>query len=242
MYFREYFCSFSSKSYYILGVSHLNVLSSVPQGTVLGPLLFLVYINDITDQVSPGTLCRLFADDCLLYRPIHSLEDQLILQRDVDALQRWTELWGMRFNPKKCYIMHKNCRTRQSSINGHLSGLINAGIYPGVSREICSIEHQILPSIGPSWQSVGTSDTSHHGIVMEADDFSYSSLRAETPPPMINSPPLLRTSLILVRRQLQFPGERSKRYPVQHPNHRCQQGRRRRPHWRPEAPSHLGER
>ena len=84
----------------------INVLSGVPQGTVLGPLLFLVYINDITDQVSPGTLCRLFADDCLLYRPIHSLEDQLILQRDLDALQRWTELWGMRFNPKKCYIMH----------------------------------------------------------------------------------------------------------------------------------------
>ena len=83
----------------------INVLSGVPQGTVLGPLLFLVYINDITDQVSPCTLCRLFADDCLLW-PIHSLEDQLILQRDLDALQRWTELWGMRFNPKKCYIMH----------------------------------------------------------------------------------------------------------------------------------------
>ena len=43
---------------------------------------------------------------CVLYRPIHSLEDQLILQCDLDALQRWTELWGMRFNPKKCYIMH----------------------------------------------------------------------------------------------------------------------------------------
>ena len=93
----------------------INVLSGVPQGTVLGPLLFLVYINDITDQVSPGTLCRLFADDCLLYRPIHSLEDQLILQRDLDALQRWTELWGMRFNLKKCYIMHVR-RTESSKM------------------------------------------------------------------------------------------------------------------------------
>ena len=83
----------------------INVLSGVPQGTVLGPLLFLVYINDITDQVSPGTFCRLFADDCLLYRPIHSLEDRLILQCDLDALQKWTEPWGMWFNPKKCYIM-----------------------------------------------------------------------------------------------------------------------------------------
>ena len=128
-----------------------------------------------------------------------------------------------------------------SSINGHLSGLINAGIYPGVSREICSTEHQILPSIGPSWQSVGTSDTSHHGIVLEADDFSYSSLRAETPP-MINFPPLLRTSLLLARQQLHFPGKRSKRCPVPHPNHHFQQERHRGPPWRPEAPSHLGER
>ena len=119
---------------------------------------------------------------------------------------------------------------------------MNAGIYPGVSREICSTEHQILPSIGPSWQSVGTSDTSHHGIVLEADDSSYFSLRAETPPLMINSPPLLRTSLLLARRQLHFPGEHSKRCRLQHPNHHCQQGRRRGPHWRPEAPSHLGER
>ena len=43
-----------------------------------------MYINDIADQVSPGTICRLFADDCLLYLPMHSLEDQLILQRDLD--------------------------------------------------------------------------------------------------------------------------------------------------------------
>ena len=91
----------------------INVLSGVPQRTVLVSLSFLVYINDITDQVSPGTRCRLFADDCLLYQPIHSLENQLILQRDLDAHQRWTELWGMRFNLKKCYIMH--CRGAESS-------------------------------------------------------------------------------------------------------------------------------
>ena len=129
------------------------------------------------------------------------------------------EVLGVTYIPPTKIVVPDN-----SSINGHLSGVINAGIYPGISREICSTEHQILPSIGPSWQSVGTSDTSHHGIVLEANDFSYSSLRAETRPLLINSPPLLRTSLLLARQQLQFPGERSKRCPVQHQNHHCQQG------------------
>ena len=82
------------------------VLSGVPQGTVLGPLLFLIYINDMTSQVSSGTFIRLFADDCLVYRKINSTQDQVVLQQDLLCLQAWAELWGMRFNPSKCYIMH----------------------------------------------------------------------------------------------------------------------------------------
>ena len=86
----------------------IRVLSGVPQGTVLGPLLFLVYINDIVDAVSTGTTIRLFADDCLVYRPLRKNnedEDQRVLQHDLDALEAWTDKWGMRFNPSKCQIM-----------------------------------------------------------------------------------------------------------------------------------------
>ena len=82
------------------------VLSGVPQGTVLGPLLLLIYINNMPEVVSDGTFVRLFADDCLVYRPIHSDQGQITLQRDLTALQYWADQWGMRFNPKKCYIMH----------------------------------------------------------------------------------------------------------------------------------------
>ena len=71
------------------------VKSGVPQGTVLGPLLFLLHINDLPHAVSSTT--RLFADDCLLYRSIKSQSDQLELQADLRALETWAET--------KCYKM-----------------------------------------------------------------------------------------------------------------------------------------
>ena len=81
------------------------VLSGVPQGTVLGPLLFLVYINDICKGISPGTIIRLFADDSLIYRLINSPEDARILQKDLDTLQTWEKLNKMEFHPDKCKVL-----------------------------------------------------------------------------------------------------------------------------------------
>ena len=82
-----------------------KVLSGVPQGTVLGPLFFLIYINDIHHNLSPGTSIRLFADDSLLYRPIKNLQDTLTLQRDLDQLQKWERVNKMEFHPGKCQIL-----------------------------------------------------------------------------------------------------------------------------------------
>ena len=80
-----------------------RVLSGVPQSTVLGPLLFLLHINDLPSVVTSSV--RHFADGCLLYRPIHCAADQVALQRDLSALQHWGDTWGMRFNAGKCHIM-----------------------------------------------------------------------------------------------------------------------------------------
>ena len=82
-----------------------NVLSGVPQGTVLGPLFFLVYINDISKGLSKGTSIRLFADDSLLYRTINSKKDCEILQQDLDKLQIWEKTWKMEFHPGKCNLL-----------------------------------------------------------------------------------------------------------------------------------------
>ena len=75
------------------------MMSGVPQGTVLGPLLFILYIIDLPAQVHSATRCRFFADDCLLYRVIQSAQDQIQLQADLKNLQQWAADWGMVFNP-----------------------------------------------------------------------------------------------------------------------------------------------
>ena len=79
------------------------VVSGVPQGTVLGPLLFSLYINDISADIESEI--RLFADDCVCYREIKNEEDTLKLQRDIDRLGSWARKWGMRFQPVKCNMM-----------------------------------------------------------------------------------------------------------------------------------------
>ena len=73
------------------------------QGTVLGPLMFLIYVNDIADSIS-STL-RLFADDCPLYRVIKSEIDTSQLQCDLDHLSQWAQAWQMQFNLSKCIVI-----------------------------------------------------------------------------------------------------------------------------------------
>ena len=77
-----------------------KVLSGVPRGSVLGPVLFLLYINDITDGVK--STMRLFADDSMVYRCIRNRADQISLHKDLQKVFEWAETWGMIFNVEKC--------------------------------------------------------------------------------------------------------------------------------------------
>ena len=99
----------SNRSQYVAvngTASHLTrVTSGVPQGSVLGPLLFLIYINDITDNHSLNCSLSLYADDILLYRTINSQRDFTLLQQDINALQRWCNQNIMKFNVSKCKYM-----------------------------------------------------------------------------------------------------------------------------------------
>ena len=79
------------------------VISGVPQGSVLGPILFLIYINDLPDKTR--STVRLFADDTAIYLAVSSLEDAHILQQDLDHLHQWELDWDMEFNPSKCVVI-----------------------------------------------------------------------------------------------------------------------------------------
>ena len=83
--------------------SSVAVTSGVPQGTVLHPLMFLLYINDITINIKSPL--RIFADDCLLYRVINSPEDTIILQQDLDQISDWVKIWQLRLNVTKCALI-----------------------------------------------------------------------------------------------------------------------------------------
>lgn len=93
------------------------VLSGIPQGSVLGPILFVLYINDLpenTESQSP-----LFADDTKLYREIRSIDDKNILQSDLINLEKWSEKWLLKFHPNKCKVLAiKSKEKRVYSMSG----------------------------------------------------------------------------------------------------------------------------
>ena len=111
------------------------VESGVPQGTVLGPLMFLCHINDLPDTVKSQV--RLFADDCLLYRQIKSQTDHSILQNDLIELEKWAAKWGMRFNAKKCYILSiRQKSSRFYQLDGEILQEVNSSPYLGITISI----------------------------------------------------------------------------------------------------------
>ena len=87
------------------------VKSGVPQGTVLGPLCFLLYINDMGNDISNNL--KLFADDTLFYGLVCNINDAISLQEDLDKLVLWDHTWQMEFHPSKCYVLrlHKTKNT-----------------------------------------------------------------------------------------------------------------------------------
>ena len=83
-----------------------EVLSGVPQGSVLGPLLFLIFINDLDTSAGAAEIILKFADDTKVAQRIRTQEDAAQLQTALDQLTGWADKWGMAFNVTKCKVMH----------------------------------------------------------------------------------------------------------------------------------------
>ena len=96
--------------------SWCDVLSGVSQGTVLGPLLFLTYINDLRKDIQ--STVRLFADDCVIYREIKNELDAQMLQEDLNTLEKWEKTWLIKFNIKKCFTHARSTKSHVYTLGG----------------------------------------------------------------------------------------------------------------------------
>ena len=94
-----------------------NVTSGIPQGSVLGPILFLIYINDLPDIVR--NIVKLFADDIKLYARVNTECQRDNLQTDINNLVEWSETWQLRFNSSKCKHLHLG---NESGFTYHMEG------------------------------------------------------------------------------------------------------------------------
>ena len=87
----------------------MDILSGVPQGSVLGPLLFVIYINDLPDELQ--NVIKMYADDSKVIAEVGEDGQVSNLQNDIDKIKEWCDKWSMCLNAGKCKIMrfgHKN--------------------------------------------------------------------------------------------------------------------------------------
>ena len=114
----------------------IPVTSGVPQGTVLGPILFLIYINDLPDYLKHSQI-RLFADDSIIYRTIKSQSDCLKLQEDIEAAIKWEQDWLMSFHPDKCNILRVTTKKQPIhfyyNMHGHILESVKTAKYLGIT-------------------------------------------------------------------------------------------------------------
>ena len=130
----------------------IPVKSGVPQGSVLGPSLFLLYINDLPGRVESNA--RLFADDTALDRKIESPEDARILQSDLDELEKWEHEWDMCFHPDKCNVVHvsrsKKIIETDYYLHGHKLESVKSTKYLGVTLSNDGEFHEHLGNVANS--------------------------------------------------------------------------------------------
>jgi hypothetical protein len=157
----------------------VHVKSGVPQGTVLGPLLFLVYLNDLPDNISSEV--RLFADDCVLYRQITSNIDINQLQTDLDTLSSWQNTWQMHFNADKCFVLKishsNNATTHQYKLGQSLLKELKSHTYLGVtiSHDLKWVD-QINSSISKANRVLGVIRRNFHSCPTDLKSTAYKSL------------------------------------------------------------------
>lgn len=147
--------------------SFAAVESGIPQGSVLGPLLFLVFINDISTDIP--VKIKLFADDCIIYHAITTSYDQATLNLSLAKLQTWCSTWQMTINTKKTVAMtitrKKEPLTFQYHIGDHYLATVSSFKYLGViitpdlswNQHIDYVKNKAMRKLGYLRRTIGKS-------------------------------------------------------------------------------------
>ena len=112
-----------------------NIYSGVPQGSVLGPILFLIYINDSPNIIPKGVNIKLFADDTKIYKSFQTKVEQKILDTALSEIEKWTKTWGIFIATNKTFVLHlgKNNPKTQYKINdqtiNEVDSIRDLGVY-----------------------------------------------------------------------------------------------------------------
>lgn len=170
----NHFLENRQQSVQIDGVESMSctISSGVPQGSVLGPLMFLLYINDLPHNIASE--CRLFADDALLYNVRSSAG---LLQEDLKKFDQWSLLWQLTFNTSKCSVLSigETNSVQQYFLNNSKINNVNSHPYLGVelssdlkwAKHITNMEAKANRLLGLLTRTLKTADTKTRKIAYE---------------------------------------------------------------------------
>ena len=143
-----------------------EVLSGVPQGSVLGPLLFLIFVNDMDDQVTSHLLK--FADDTKLYLPLKNESSHATLQEDLNRLCQWSQEWQMLFNVSKCTTLHFGHNNP-----GHAYTMLGTALTR--AEEVKDLGVRIVGNLKPSNQCIAAAKKANQALGMIYRNISNKS-------------------------------------------------------------------
>jgi hypothetical protein len=154
----------------------LPVTSGVPQGSILGPVLFLLYVNDLPDAME--NTAKMFADDTKLYSSIVSREDCVSLQDDLNSLSTWSRTWLLNFNESKCVVLRiKAAISFFYSMNGvylnEVTDQKDLGVL--ISNDLKPSKH-INTIVKKSYQKLGMFRRCFSGFTQEKVIILYTSI------------------------------------------------------------------
>ena len=147
--------------------SWTKVISGVPQGSVLGPLLFIVYVNELPDFIS--NKMKMYADDTKLYGPATKQDEVESMQKDINTLTDWSKDWLLKFNIDKCKIMHCGIQNHHAIYymkqpNGETKQLIETEVEKDLGVHVTK-------TLKPTLQLLKSSKQGHVSPEATQDDF-----------------------------------------------------------------------